>query len=90
LLASREKIGRPCDSCAAYESQLRGAHDNEKTALAQLNSMQRQLDMERQAMDKQQKYTIQLENALQTSTAETEKQVCSKLFVMNVENCACD
>jgi hypothetical protein len=38
--------------------------------------MQRQLDMERLAMDKQQKYTTQLENALQTASAETEKQVC--------------
>lgn len=75
LTASREKIGRSCESCAAYESQLRGAHDNEKQAVAQLNSMQRQLEMERLAMDKQQKYSIELENALQTASAETEKQV---------------
>lgn len=74
LLTSREKIGRPCEGCAAYESQLRGAHDNEKHAMAQLNSIQRQLDLERQAMDKQQKYTLQLESVLQTTTVDTEKQ----------------
>lgn len=37
--------------------------------------MLRQLDMERQAMDKQQKYTQELEAALQNQTEDMEKQV---------------
>lgn len=73
--AAREKVGKPCDMCANYESQLQAAQENEKKVIGQLHTLERHLQLERQALASQDKYVAELEANLKNATENTEMQI---------------
>jgi len=77
MSAAREKIGveQRCEFCAHYESQMVAAQASERQALVLLRAVEHQLDVERQAMNKQQNYVLELESSLQTVSEQTTQQV---------------
>ena len=76
MSTAREKIGQRCEFCAHYESQMHAAQASERQALVLLRAVERQLELERQAMNKQQNYITELESNLQTVSEQTSQQVC--------------
>ena len=75
LKAAREKLGRSCDMCSNYESQLQALQENEKKAWSQVRTLERQLQAERQARTAQHSYVEQLETALHDTAEDARKQV---------------
>ena len=76
MIAAREKIGQRCEFCVHYESQMQSAQASERQALVLLRAVERQLELERQAMNKQQNYVTELESSLQNVSEQTNQQVC--------------
>jgi len=77
MSATRDKIGQRCEFCAHYESQMQSAQASERQALVLLRAVERQLELERQAMNKLQNYIVELESNLQTVSDQTKQQVCT-------------
>ena len=75
VIAAREKIGQRCEFCTHYESQMHSAQASERQALVLLRAVERQLELERQAMNKQQNYVTELESSLQAVSEQTNQQV---------------
>ncbi|KAI0216904.1 Rab GTPase-binding effector protein 1 [Lamellibrachia satsuma] len=75
LKAAREKLGRSCDMCSNYESQLQALQENEKKAWSQVRTLERQLQAERQARTAQHSYVEQLETALHDKAEDARKQI---------------
>ena len=75
MKAAREKLGRPCDMCNNYEAQLQQIQDGEKKASSQVRTLERQLEVERQAMKNQEKYSGELEEKLKNYTEDAEQEV---------------
>ncbi|KAK2172041.1 hypothetical protein NP493_998g00053 [Ridgeia piscesae] len=75
LKAAREKLGRSCDMCSNYESQLQALQENEKKAWSQVRTLERQLQAERQARTAQHSYVEQLETALHDTAEDARKQI---------------
>lgn len=82
MSAAREKIGQRCEFCAHYESQMQSAQASERQALFLLRAVERQLEFERQAMNKQQNYVTALESNLQTVSEQTKQQVHLLMYVI--------
>jgi len=75
MSAAHEKIGQRCEFCVHYESQMQSAQASEKQALVLLHAVERQLELERQSMNKQQSYVTELESNLQSISDQTKQQV---------------
>ena len=84
MSAARDKIAERCEFCAHYESQMQAAQASERQALVLLRAVEHQLELERQAMNKQQNYVTELESNLQTVSEQTKQQVC--LLLHNFTN----
>ena len=86
LKAAREKLGRSCDMCSNYESQLQSMQENEKKAWSQVRTLERQLQAERQARTAQQSYVEELETALHDTGKDARKQVhvCGFVELLNL------
>ena len=76
MKGSREKLGRSCDMCANYESQLQQVQNQHKTTITQLRSVERHLEAERQAAANHHTYTEELERKLEGVASEAAKEVC--------------
>ena len=75
MSAARGKVGQRCELCAHYETRMQSAQASERQALVLLRAVERQLELERQAMNKQQSYVTELESNLQTVSDQTKQQV---------------
>ena len=75
MKAAREKLGRPCDMCNNYEAQLQECQEAKKRGDAQLRTLERQLDAERQSHKNQQRYTTELEESLKSHAQHAEDKV---------------
>lgn len=73
--SAREKLGRPCDMCTNYETQLQTVQEELKAATTEAARLDRQLNSEKQALTNITKYQTELEEALKESSEEAEKQV---------------
>jgi len=80
VVSAREKIGQRCEFCAHYESQMHSAQASERQALVLLRSVEQQLELERQAMNKQQNYITELESNLQNVSEQTNQQVYLRII----------
>jgi len=78
--AAREKIGQRCELCAHYEAQMQSAQASERQALVLLHAVERQLELERQTMDKQRNYVTELESNLQNVSEQSKQQVHLRLL----------
>jgi len=65
---------------------MHSAQASERQALVLLRAVERQLELERQAMNKQQNYITELESNLQTISEQTNQQVCLHI----THNSTCD
>ncbi|KAK2142195.1 hypothetical protein LSH36_986g00042 [Paralvinella palmiformis] len=72
---AREKLGRPCELCHNYESQLQSLQESERKSQDQIRTLERHLQAERQAMTNQQAYTEELENNLKTVAEQFQEQI---------------
>jgi len=59
---------------------MHAAQASERQALVLLRAVERQLELERQAMNKQQNYVTELESNLQTVSEQTGQQVCLRVI----------
>ncbi|XP_046374469.1 rab GTPase-binding effector protein 1-like isoform X1 [Haliotis rufescens] len=75
--SAREKLGRPCDMCTNYETQLQTVQEELKAATTEAARLDRQLNSEKQALTNITKYQTELEEALKESSEEAEKQISS-------------
>jgi len=88
MSAARQKAGsqsQHCEFCAHYESQMHASQSSERQTLVLLHAVERQLELERQSMNKQQNYITELESNLQTVSEETKQQV--RLICGRCVNC---
>jgi len=82
MSAARGKISQRCEFCAHYESQMQSTQASERQALVLLHAVERQLELERYTMNKQQNYVTELESNLQTVSEQTKQQV--RLYLWHV------
>jgi len=82
MSAARDNVGQRCEKCSYYESQMHAAQASERQAVVLLHAIEHQLELERQAMNKQQSYTTELESNLQTVSEQTKQQVYSTAVVL--------
>ena len=75
MKAAREKLGRPCDMCNNYEAQLQESQEAKKRADAQVRTLERQLEGERQSHKNHEQYTAELEEKLKNYTQDAEDEV---------------
>lgn len=74
--------------CANYESQLQAAQENEKKVIGQLHTLERHLQLERQALASQDKYVAELEANLKSATENTEMQVKCSSMLLTKSDCS--
>jgi len=81
VCSAREKVGKPCDMCSNYESQLQTVQEGEKKTQGQLHTLERHLQAERDALKSHERYTAELENNLKGVAEKAELQVSNIHFI---------
>ncbi|XP_013389532.1 rab GTPase-binding effector protein 1-like isoform X2 [Lingula anatina] len=77
LKAARAKLGRPCDMCNNYEAQLVQVQKQEQEAQEKIKSFERQLDVEKRALEATTKLKEELEETLKTAAEQTQQQIAT-------------
>ena len=72
---AREKLGRPCDMCSNYETQLQTVQEELKKEKCDRAKVERHLMTERHVTSNLTKYVGELESALRDAADDTLKQV---------------
>ncbi|XP_041347678.1 rab GTPase-binding effector protein 1-like [Gigantopelta aegis] len=77
MKTAREKLGRPCDMCTNYETQLQTVQEELKAEKSEKAKVERHLMTERHVTSNLTKYVGELENALKDASEDALKQISS-------------
>ncbi|KAL3857529.1 hypothetical protein ACJMK2_012189 [Sinanodonta woodiana] len=75
LKSAHEKLGRPCDMCNNYETQLQSVQNTLVEEQTKKRSLERQLLSEKQITESQRKYIEELENSLKNTAEDAHKEI---------------